>query len=177
MSFDVNTFVANPKLSGLTTLKRSELVALVNHYDLEVLSGMRKGDVQKLVSDYLLDENVVSDDEACEDEKSAIKLKRLELQGRDREREAQVRLKELEIREREIAVQIKAKELELATATARSSSASEQFDVTRHIRFVPPFQETEPDKYFLHFEKIATSLSWPEKVWTLLLQSVLVGKA
>ena len=177
MSFDVNTFVANPKLSGLTTLKRSELVALANHYELEVLSGMRKGDVRKLVSDYLLDENVVSDDEVCEDGESAIELRRLELQGREREREAQVRLKELEIREREIAVQIKAKELELATATARSSSASEQFDVTRHIRFVPPFQETEPDKYFLHFEKIATSLSWPEKVWTLLLQSVLVGKA
>ena len=77
----------------------------------------------------------------------------------------------------EIAVQIKAKELELATATARSSSTSEQFDVTRHIKFVPPFQETEPDKYFLHFEKITTNLSWPEKVWTLLLQSVLVGKA
>ena len=59
----------------------------------------------------------------------------------------------------------------------RSSSASEQFDVTRHIRFVPPFQETESDKYFLHFEKIATSLSWPKRVWTLLLQSTLVGKA
>ena len=33
------------------------------------------------------------------------------------------------------------------------------------------------DKYFLHFEKIATSLEWPEDVWMLLLQSVLVGKA
>ena len=30
---------------------------------------------------------------------------------------------------------------------------------------------------FLHFEKIATSLEWPNDVWTLLLQSVLVGKA
>ena len=91
MSFDVNNFVANPKLSGLTTPKRSKLIALVNnHYDLEVL---RKGDVQNLVSDYLLDENVVSDDEVCEDEESAIELKRLELQGREREREAQVRLK------------------------------------------------------------------------------------
>ena len=47
----------------------------------------------------------------------------------------------------------------------------------RHIRFVPPFQETEPDKYFLHFEKVATSLEWPKEVWILLLQSTLVGKA
>ena len=178
MSFDVTTFVAAPKLTGLAALKRSELVAIASHYDLEVNSGMRKADVRQLVRDYLLDENVVSDEEVYEEGESVIELKRLELQEREREREAQVRLKELEIREREIAVQIKAKELELATTTVRSSSsASEQFDVTRHIRFVPPFQETEPDKYFLHFEKIATSLSWPRRVWTLLLQSSLVGKA
>ena len=51
------------------------------------------------------------------------------------------------------------------------------FDASKHIRFVPPFQEKEVDKYFLHFEKVATSLMWPKKVWMVLLQSVLVGKA
>ena len=107
MSFDVDTFVADPKLTGLTTLKRSELVALANHYELEVHSGMRKADVRKLVRNYLLDENVVSDEEVNEDRESAIELKRMEL--REREREAQVQLKELEIREHEIAVQIKAR--------------------------------------------------------------------
>ena len=42
---------------------------------------------------------------------------------------------------------------------------------------MPPFQEKEIDKYFLHYEKIATSLDWPRETWTLLLQSVLTGKA
>ena len=79
-------------------------------------------------------------------------------------------MKELEIREHENSVQLKAKELELATVTARPPSATETFDVTRHVRFVPPFQEAEPYKYFLNFEKIATSLHWPTEVWTLLLQ-------
>ena len=40
-----------------------------------------------------------------------------------------------------------------------------------------PFQEIEVDKYFMHFEKIATSLKWPADVWTVLLQSVFIGKA
>ena len=31
--------------------------------------------------------------------------------------------------------------------------------------------------YFLYFEKIAESLKWPKESWTLLLQSVFVGKA
>ena len=41
MSFSVDTFVANLQLTELATLKRSELVSLVNHYNLEVNSGMR----------------------------------------------------------------------------------------------------------------------------------------
>ena len=51
------------------------------------------------------------------------------------------------------------------------------FDVTKHIRLVPPFQEKEVDKYFLHFEKVAENLNWPKEHWTLLSQSVLIGKA
>ena len=54
---------------------------------------------------------------------------------------------------------------------------SADFDISKQIRFVPTFQEVEVDKYFTHFEKIAQSLAWPENVWTLLLQSALVGKA
>ena len=51
------------------------------------------------------------------------------------------------------------------------------FDVTKHIRLVPPFQQKEVDKYFLHFEKVAENLNWRKEHWTLLLQSVLIGKA
>ena len=65
---------------------------------------------------------------------------------------------------------------------ARESKSAEakieyNFDVTKHIRLVPPFQEKEVDKYFLHFEKVAENLNWPKEHWTLLLQSVLIGKA
>ena len=51
------------------------------------------------------------------------------------------------------------------------------FDVAKHIRLVPPFQEKEVDKYFLHFGKVAENLNWPKEHWTLLLQGVLIGKA
>ena len=54
---------------------------------------------------------------------------------------------------------------------------SGKFDVTKHIKFVPPFQQADVDKYFLHFEKVAGNLKWPKEYWVMLLQSVLVGKA
>ena len=54
----------------------------------------------------------------------------------------------------------------------------DSFDVTKHVRLVPPFQEKEVDKYFfLHFEKVEENLKWPREHWTLLLQSVVSGKA
>lgn len=65
----------------------------------------------------------------------------------------------------------------MLNAKSHTSESVAPFDVGKHIRFVPPFQETEVDKYFMHFEKIANSLKWPEDVWSVLLQSVFVGKA
>jgi len=105
-----------------------------------------------------------------------LELKRLEYQEKDKA--MQLKLKDLEIKEKELALEYKAKELELiATKGHTSELAVTPFDVGKHVRFVPPFQETDINKYFMHFEKIASSLKWPEDVWTVLLQSVFVGKA
>ena len=57
------------------------------------------------------------------------------------------------------------------------TSSSSTFDITKHIRLVPPFQEVEVDKYFLHFEKVAENLTGPKNYWTMLLQSVIMGEA
>ncbi|KAK0155502.1 hypothetical protein N1851_002092 [Merluccius polli] len=54
---------------------------------------------------------------------------------------------------------------------------SEQFDVTRNIRVVPPFREDEVDKFFAHFERVATTFKCPREVWTMTLQCVFKGKA
>ena len=70
------------------------------------------------------------------------------------------------------------KELEMQDKVKpKPSDVGTHFDVTKHIRLVPPFQEKEVDKYFLHFEKVAENLKWPKEHWTLLLQSVVIGKA
>ena len=71
------------------------------------------------------------------------------------------------------------KELELQNMAVKRQSldSGAHFDVMKHIRLVPPFQEKEVDKYFLYFEKVAENLKWPKEHWTLLLQSVIIGKA
>ena len=91
-----------------------------------------------------------------------IQKEKLEQAEKEKERQYNLRMKELEMQDK-----VKTKPLDLDT----------HFDVTKHIRLVPPFQEKEVDKYFLHFEKVAENLKWPKEHWTLLLQSVVIGKA
>ena len=104
---------------------------------------------------------------------------RLEMEEREREKERE-RQERIEIEKEKLEFQLKMKELELQDKVKPKTlplDTSKTFDVTKHIRLVPPFQEKEVDKYFLHFEKVAENLKWPKEYWTLLLQSVVIGKA
>ena len=108
-----------------------------------------------------LEKEKLEREERLEIEKEKFKF---EIEEKEKERQFQLRMKEIELNDKS-----KSKSLPLATSTV--------FDVTKHIRLVPPFQEKEVDKYFLHFEKVAENLKWPREHWTLLLQSVVIGKA
>ncbi len=108
-----------------------------------------------------------------------------EKEEREREREREKEEREREEREierererEERAFQLRLKELEIQDrANQPRDMYNDHFDVTKHFRLVPQFQENEVDTYFEHFEKVANNLKWPKEQWTLLLQSVLVGKA
>ena len=104
--------------------------------------------------------------------------KEREREEREKEREREREEREREEREKEREFQLRMREIEMQERANQPKQKIEyNFDVTKHIRLVPPFQEKEVDKYFLHFEKVAENLNWPKEHWTLLLQSVLIGKA
>ena len=97
---------------------------------------------------------------------------------REKERERERDREEREEREKEREFQLRMREIEMQERANQPKQKIEyNFDLTKHIRLVPPFQEKEVDEYFLHFEKVAENLNWPKEHWTLLLQSVLIGKA
>ena len=161
MSFSVDSFVKLPSLLSLNPSKKVELLSLAQHYKLEATQAMKKGEIRTFFIEYLVEEEIVSEDE-IPSTTDAIELKRLELQDKEKEREAQLKMKEMELQEQELALQLKLKEIEIAAASTAPpvpTSRQTEFDVTKQVRFVPPFQETEVDKYFLHFEEVASSMS------------------
>ena len=123
-----------------------------------------------------------------------VQKERMEMEEREKEKERQMQKERMETEEREkekerqiqierekikFDTEVRMKELEMQNMTVKRQPLEScvHFDITKHIRLVPPFQEKEVDKYFLHFEKVAENLKWPKEHWTLLLQSVIIGKA
>ena len=105
-----------------------------------------------------------------------MQKERMEMEEREKEKERQIQIEREKIK---FDTELRMKELEMQNMTVKRqpSESGVHFDITKHIRLVPPFQEKEVDKYFLHFEKVAENLKWPKEHWTLLLQSVIIGKA
>ena len=88
----------------------------------------------------------------------------LEAQQRKEELEAQQRKEELEAQKEERALkherEMRALELN-ARRIAHEESIATKFDLGKNVRLVPPFNESEVDKYFQHFERVAQNLKWP----------------
>ena len=130
-------------------------------------------------------ETLEREDRLLREKKEHEKL-RSEMEEREREKQREMEREKLEQQERieiekeKLHFELKMKELELdgkSKSKPLPLDSGKSFDVTKHIRLVPPFQEKEVDKYFLHFEKVAENLKWPREHWTLLLQSLVLGKA
>ncbi|KAK3874685.1 hypothetical protein Pcinc_020395 [Petrolisthes cinctipes] len=51
------------------------------------------------------------------------------------------------------------------------SNSSNDFDVSKNIKFVPKFDEDSPDDFFCLFEKIAKHMEWPTSRWSFLAQA------
>ena len=182
MSSAKDSFVSKPSTSSLKKVKCTKLVEAASYYELTVSSLMNKNDICQVILEYLREEELLSDKESDNGQEAGsatLELKRLEFQENERARENTLYMKELEIKEKELAMQLKLKELEAKTMSPyEPHSKSVGFDIIlQAYSFCITLQEWEIDKYFLHFEKVATSLEWPRDTWTLLLQSVLVGKA
>ena len=114
-------------------------------------------------------------------EREKLEHEKLRIEIEENEKKLRLEAEEcIEIEKEKIQFELKMKELELEGKSKSKPlplDSGKSFDVTKHIRLVPPFQEQEVDKYFLHLEKVAENLKWPRVHWTLLLQSVVIGKA
>ena len=182
-TFDPKQFIENPDATEFKSLNKDKLLALAEHLELfDVKKSIKKSEIKNIVAEKLIEDEIFSEEEILSETDKMLLFKKLELefQEKEREKERELELRKLEMQERQQALEKEKLELEklrLKQDSDKFEALEKKFDVTKHIRLVPPFQEKEVDQYFLHFEKVAKNLNWPKENWTMLLQSVLSGKA
>ena len=104
-------------------------------------------------------------------EREKLEHEKLRQEIEENEKKLRLEAKErIEIEKEKLQFELKMKELELegkSKSKPLSLDSGKSFDVTKHIRLVPPFQEKEVDKYFLHFEKVAENLKMAKRALDL----------
>ncbi|KAJ8036057.1 hypothetical protein HOLleu_19922 [Holothuria leucospilota] len=178
-----NKFVASPSVEELDSLKKSEIVKVAKHYGIEFQPLIRKDEIKRYVLEYLVDESVlpstVLETAITVPTDNTFKLKRLEreMQKEKEEREMQMQ-KEKEEKAREHEFRLKQLELGVIKGSdPKIGLDTGGFDVSKHVKFVPKFQEDNVEKFFNHFEKLGEQLKWPRDKWSILIQSNFTGKA
>ncbi|KAJ8046281.1 hypothetical protein HOLleu_04902 [Holothuria leucospilota] len=205
MPFNLDKFVASPSVEELDSLKKSEIVKVAKHYGIEFQPLMRKDEIKRYVLEYLVDEGVlpstVLETAITVPTDNTFELKRLELemnkeirlkemeremQKEKEEREMQMQREKEEREERERREEkareheFRLKQLELGVIKGSDPKIGLDtggFDVSKHVKFVPKFQEDNVEKFFNHFEKLGEQLKWPRDKWSILIQSNFTGKA
>jgi hypothetical protein len=171
------------KVSRLLRKDLEELIAYLELTEAIPVQDLLKPALVEQCTDHLIKLGFFGED-ACQEflakekkareEAQAIEHeKEKEAQAIEREKEKAERVEREKKAEREHAFRLR----ELELTAARSGVNISTFSVAQQVRLVPKFNERDVEKYFLAFEKTATTLKWPKDQWTMLLQTALSGKA
>lgn len=167
MPFDFSEFVSNPSVSGLTgtDLKKADWINIALHYKIHIKTSWRKSEIKRTVINALVNMEVLELDalSLCDEPEKSVNIREMEIQL-ERER--------LTDRERERAFQLTMIEKKL-----QLSMDKQDFDVTKVTKWIPNFNENDPEEFFIQFEHVATTLSWPDRFWSVLVQTALHGKS
>jgi len=158
-AFKFDEFVESPSLEAIEDceVKKADWVQLARHFNVTIRAAWRKNEIKKAVIAHLVSSGLLEDDALmlCDSDDKSLRVMEIELERekmKDRERERNFQLQLME-RKRELQLQ----ELD--------------FDPSRVIRFVPNFDESDPEEFFGQFEHVASTLKWPRDPWPILVQS------
>lgn len=186
MEFSLDEFVSVPTMEVFNKCTKENLLLLAEHYKVEVSKQSKKATIKAELFNAFAQRSIfpplslpksplLSASDSVSDENVRLKELELELERLAVKERELYYLNVLEQKKLEQQTQIRLREMELEHVS--SQSKNKDFDVSKNIRLVPPFNEKDVDKYFILFERVALTLKWPKEIWTLLLQSTLIGKA
>ena len=125
----------------------------------------------------MVDENVFEEAVLEELPTEMIRMTPEEIELEKIKIQAQMELQRNKMELEKIIIQQETRLREVDLAIRGRKESHDSFEVTKQARLVPKFEEANVDGYFAHFERTALNLGWPKECWSMLLQTVLTGKA
>ncbi|XP_068220221.1 uncharacterized protein [Palaemon carinicauda] len=104
---------------------------------------------------------------------------RREREERERERDELERKDRIEREEREHRYQLELleKKRTIKDNVSQGDESEQVIDVVKASKMIQLFDEADPDEFFMLFERLALNLKWPKRLWPVILQPSLKGKA
>ena len=145
--------------------------------ELNVQNTMKKHELVRKVAEHMVDENVFEETALEELPREIIKMtpEQIELEKVRTQAQMELERNKMKLEKARIEQEMRLREVDLARS--RREGSRDSVEVTKQARLVPKFEEANVDEYFAHFERTALSLGWPKECWSMLLQTVLTGKA
>ena len=173
----IGNFLKEPSMEKLERLRKSEIVKIGEKLELNVQKTMRKHELVRKIAEHMVDENVFEEAalEELPTEIMRMTPEQIELEKIKIQAQMELERKKMELEKAKIQQETRLREVDLAIRRREGSHYS--FEVTKQARLVPKFEEANVDGYFAHFERTALNLGWPKECWSMLLQTVLTGKA
>ena len=173
----IENFLKEPSMEKLERLRKSEIIKIGEKLELNVQNSMRKHELVREIASHMVDENVFEEAVLEELPTEMIRMTPEEIELEKIKIQAQMELQrnKMELEKVKIQQETRLREVDLAIRGRKESHDS--FEVTKQARLVPKFEEANVDGYFAHFERTALNLGWPKECWSMLLQTVLTGKA
>ena len=173
----IENFLKEPSMEKLERLRKSEIIKIGEKLELNVQKTMRKHELVIKIARHMVDENVFEEAVLEELPTEMIRMTPEEIELEKIKIQAQMELErnKMELEKIKIQQETRLREVDLAIRGRKESHDS--FEVTKQARLVPKFEEANVDEYFAHFERTALNLGWPKECWSMLLQTVLTGKA
>lgn len=186
---DFEAFYNAPNAAALGSCTKEQLVEIAKHYSIDFEDDVLKDQLKADVIITLHERGVLPRRAggAVAEPLDVLSQSPVKHEGLTFEQQRSL----LEYQERLIRLQLEVgkNNIELENAKLRvlresaalgaggSGSGRENSEGSSNLRYVPKFNERDPDTFFTLFERVAAARSWPDAERILLLQCVLTGKA
>ena len=184
---ECEAFMAAPSEEALDKCTKEQLLKLSDHYSVAVIGRRRKDDIKIALRSKLVELGVLTSGPVPASPPTVGMS--FQTQGLTFEQQKELLLLQLEHEKSKYEMEAK-KQIELEILRQRegyrlvaesqrgqgSAVAARPFDIN-NLRLLPPFNEKDPDSFFVLFDRVSATRGWSEEDCALLLQCVLTGKA